>query len=117
MFEGMLEGLRETVTQTLALVEVGAIDGQIGLIMPGVGLDPAEFEETRTDPALMGTGMAGTGRDNVENFEPKQQPVRNEMNPDDPATWNKTPRNAPCPCGSGKKFKHCHGALNKAVAP
>jgi preprotein translocase subunit SecA len=28
----------------------------------------------------------------------------------DPATWGKTPRNAPCPCGSGKKFKHCHGA-------
>ena len=23
--------------------------------------------------------------------------------------WDKTPRNAPCPCGSGKKFKHCHG--------
>ena len=28
---------------------------------------------------------------------------------DDPATWRNTPRNAPCPCGSGKKFKHCHG--------
>ena len=24
--------------------------------------------------------------------------------------WEKTPRNAPCPCGSGKKFKQCHGA-------
>ena len=24
--------------------------------------------------------------------------------------WSKTPRNAPCPCGSGKKFKMCHGA-------
>ena len=23
--------------------------------------------------------------------------------------WDKTPRNAPCPCGSGKKFKQCHG--------
>ena len=23
--------------------------------------------------------------------------------------WDKTPRNAPCPCGSGKKFKLCHG--------
>ena len=28
----------------------------------------------------------------------------------DPATWGDTPRNAPCPCGSGKKYKHCHGA-------
>ncbi|MDZ4321274.1 MAG: SEC-C metal-binding domain-containing protein, partial [Phenylobacterium sp.] len=28
-----------------------------------------------------------------------------------PAGWEQTGRNAPCPCGSGKKFKHCHGAL------
>jgi type IV secretion system protein VirD4 len=27
----------------------------------------------------------------------------------DPATWVNTPRNAPCPCGSGQKYKHCHG--------
>ncbi|HSZ49956.1 MAG TPA: SEC-C metal-binding domain-containing protein, partial [Caulobacteraceae bacterium] len=27
------------------------------------------------------------------------------------APWAGTPRNAACPCGSGKKFKHCHGAL------
>jgi preprotein translocase subunit SecA len=28
-----------------------------------------------------------------------------------PAGWEQTGRNQPCPCGSGKKFKHCHGAL------
>ncbi len=28
-----------------------------------------------------------------------------------PDNWERTSRNAPCPCGSGKKFKHCHGAL------
>jgi len=32
-----------------------------------------------------------------------------EIDPTDPATWGKVPRNAQCPCGSGKKFKHCHG--------
>ena len=31
------------------------------------------------------------------------------VNPKDPATWGKVARNAPCPCGSGKKYKHCHG--------
>ena len=30
-------------------------------------------------------------------------------NPNDPATWGKVGRNEVCPCGSGKKFKHCHG--------
>jgi preprotein translocase subunit SecA len=34
---------------------------------------------------------------------PAQQPVVK-------SDWDKTPRNAPCPCGSGKKFKQCHGA-------
>ncbi len=32
------------------------------------------------------------------------------IDPNDPATWGKVRRNAPCPCGSGKKYKHCHGA-------
>jgi preprotein translocase subunit SecA len=33
-------------------------------------------------------------------------------NPADPSTWGKVQRNAPCPCGSGKKYKHCHGAYS-----
>ncbi|MDQ2801292.1 MAG: SEC-C metal-binding domain-containing protein, partial [Pseudomonadota bacterium] len=40
------------------------------------------------------------------------QPMRFEaFDANDPATWRATPRNAPCPCGSGKKYKHCHGRL------
>ena len=33
----------------------------------------------------------------------------------DPATWGKVSRNAPCPCGSGKKFKYCHGDVGMAA--
>ena len=33
------------------------------------------------------------------------------FDPEDPSTWGNPGRNAPCPCGSGKKFKHCHGRL------
>jgi preprotein translocase subunit SecA len=40
----------------------------------------------------------------------------NAVNPGDPSTWGKVSRNAPCPCGSGKKFKHCHGAIASAAA-
>ena len=38
--------------------------------------------------------------------------VAPNFNAEDPSTWGRTPRNAPCPCGSGKKFKHCHGQSN-----
>jgi preprotein translocase subunit SecA len=34
-----------------------------------------------------------------------------KVDPDDPSSWGKVGRNGPCPCGSGKKFKHCHGRL------
>ena len=34
-----------------------------------------------------------------------------ERDPNDPATWGKIGRNEACPCGSGKKYKHCHGQL------
>jgi preprotein translocase subunit SecA len=33
------------------------------------------------------------------------------IDPNNPATWTGIQRNAPCPCGSGKKYKHCHGAI------
>jgi len=32
-----------------------------------------------------------------------------ERKPNDPSTWGKVGRNEECPCGSGKKYKHCHG--------
>ncbi len=34
-----------------------------------------------------------------------------QRDPENPATWGKIGRNEACPCGSGKKFKHCHGSF------
>jgi preprotein translocase subunit SecA len=52
-------------------------------------------------PGLGGMGLSnGPARD-----------ARPPVKPDDPTTWGKVGRNETCPCGSGKKFKHCHGAL------
>jgi hypothetical protein len=49
------------------------------------------------------------GRDSVATLQrPRTNP---KVNPNDPSTWGKVSRNAPCPCGSGKKFKHCHGRV------
>jgi preprotein translocase subunit SecA len=35
--------------------------------------------------------------------------VAMQRKPNDPTSWGKVGRNEPCPCGSGKKYKHCHG--------
>jgi preprotein translocase subunit SecA len=61
------------------------------------------MRETRTDPALGDSEPIGVG-------SPVQtRTAARQIDPNNPATWGKVPRNAPCPCGSGKKYKHCHG--------
>jgi preprotein translocase subunit SecA len=85
LFQSMLVGLREQATSVLAHVEL-KVERPGDMAPP----QPRPMVESRQDPA------AG--------------PAANAA-PAAPAPWAGTPRNAPCPCGSGKKFKHCHGRL------
>ena len=70
---------------------------------------PPPMQESHPDPAM---AMAGADyeTDGDTQLQVTAGALRSDaVDPNDPATWRKTPRNAPCPCGSGKKFKHCHG--------
>ncbi len=106
-FENMLNTMSETITQTLSLVEINIEGREVSVPMEG----PQEMHETRQDPALMGTGKAPESLrpDNVQTLNPG--PQKRAFDNADPTTWGKVQRNATCPCGSGKKFKHCHGQL------
>ena len=53
-------------------------------------------------------GLAVNGEDGTQRITRLKDVT---VDPNDPSTWGKVQRNAPCPCGSGRKFKHCHGAL------
>ncbi|HOO82403.1 MAG TPA: preprotein translocase subunit SecA [Alphaproteobacteria bacterium] len=103
-FEQMLGAMNETITQTLCLVEIN-VEARPGDLMPG---QEQEMRETRQDPALMGTGQQAGGS-TEGNVRPMTQ--KRAFDKDDSTTWGKVQRNASCPCGSGKKFKHCHGQL------
>ncbi len=124
MFETMLSGLREQVTQLLTHVDLRLNEEDEAALRPL----PQEAHETREDPAFAGLAPAATPEavDNSEDFPPlpamsdeeilaaeaKLGTIRHaEFDGDDPTTWGRTGRNAPCPCGSGKKFKQCHGNL------
>lgn len=87
LFETLLLSLRESVTMQLAHIELSRE-------LPQMPEDPDESEmfESRPDPV--------TGEDTVGDAA---------GDPDDPSSWGKVGRNEACPCGSGKKFKHCHG--------
>ena len=89
LFQSMLSRFRETVTALLSYVE----------FQP----DPSTAAISRTGPAQSGT-TAISSKPN-----PKINP--SSRNPTDPTTWGKVGRNSPCPCDSGKKYKHCHGAV------
>ena len=53
-----------------------------------------------------------TGENEVEQAAPVSGMTAGRSTPTIPTTWGKVQRNAPCPCGSGRKYKHCHGALS-----
>jgi preprotein translocase subunit SecA len=98
MFENMLAQFRETVTTTLAHVEIQ--------VAPPPPPALAGAHEERLEPASAMAGNAALAA------LPRPSTSRGQRNPRDPSTWGKLGRNESCPCGSGKKFKHCHGKVS-----
>ena len=101
LFNAMLDDLKLRVTQALCGVEIGGA-GQAG------PTEPQQMEESHPDPAP--SLLDGTATVNTLPTRIMTNPARGgEIDPNDPETWRNMPRNSPCPCGSGKKYKHCHG--------
>jgi preprotein translocase subunit SecA len=115
LFEHMLARLREAVTGQLAHVELAQQDEVPPL--EGAELPPMEAHHanpvTGEDEFALETANAGggNGRGGARPAR-SRKPAAAAINPGDPATWGKVQRNALCPCGSGKKYKHCHGTYS-----
>ena len=119
LFEAMLDKLREATTGQLMHVEL--TPGETG---GGRFLEPHELPQMEAHHLDPSTGLdefsladaalaGGAALDDRPQFE-RREPVKSRsgggaVDPSDPATWGRVSRNAPCPCGSGKKYKHCHG--------
>jgi preprotein translocase subunit SecA len=69
--------------------------------------DPALATQLSDDPAFDPADPDGGGVATL----PRPRAAKAAVDPNNPSTWGKVARNAPCPCGSGKKFKHCHGRV------
>ncbi|MFC3675895.1 preprotein translocase subunit SecA [Ferrovibrio xuzhouensis] len=103
LFQQMLVRLREQITAILARVEIRAEEPPAELFArPSVPMHESRGEDIEAD----------SDSDAAQGLLPAR-PVHGGRNaavdPNDASTWKNTPRNAPCPCGSGKKYKHCHG--------
>ncbi len=99
LFNAMLDELKERVTGMLARVELGAAEPAPAEARPM----QVPYQENYGEIAA---AAPYADADVLELDRPKPAAA---VDPADPATWRSTPRNAPCPCGSGKKYKHCHG--------
>ncbi|MBA5778705.1 preprotein translocase subunit SecA [Stappia sp. F7233] len=100
LFEAMLANLRQATTAQLMRLELvrepaPAMPTEADLpAMEAMHANPSTGENEFTQPQFLAEAVGAGERD-----------------PERPETWGKVGRNETCPCGSGKKFKHCHGAL------
>jgi preprotein translocase subunit SecA len=99
LFEKLLVDLRQNLTRWLLTVQIE--------MAPPEAQSPQNLTEVHLDP-LTGENAALAGQlpDGLSPEQRQALPVSSL-----PENWEQTSRNAACPCGSGKKFKHCHGAL------
>jgi preprotein translocase subunit SecA len=95
LFERMLLDLRTTVTRMLLRLQIGQADE-----VAQRPLQPPKTFEIHQNPVTGENEM-------VQRDAPALAPDGFDRH--NPSTWGKVSRNAPCPCGSGKKFKYCHG--------
>jgi preprotein translocase subunit SecA len=96
LFESLLENLREDVTQKLSQIRPMSQEEQEAM-MRQILESQARMRQPALEPAAAEAAPAG---EPLAGFDEA-----------DPATWGNPGRNDACPCGSGKKFKHCHGRL------
>ncbi len=99
LFEAMLGQLRQIVTAQLQRVE---------LVMD----QPPEMPSDEDLPEMhVSHGDDALGDETTTAISIGARAAAEDRDPNDPSTWGKVGRNELCPCGSGKKYKHCHGAL------
>ncbi|WP_174274185.1 preprotein translocase subunit SecA [Sphingomonas bacterium] len=111
LFERMLSDIREDVTRSLSQIRFQTAPSDLPTQLPPM----PDFITTHIDP-LTGLDDSADRDGGTAGFVTTRLPPLSIAQPDfpvdlgDPSTWEaKVSRNAPCPCGSGRKYKHCHG--------
>ncbi|MFN3526418.1 MAG: SEC-C metal-binding domain-containing protein, partial [Paracoccus sp. (in: a-proteobacteria)] len=102
LFELLLDGLRFDVTQRLAQIRPLTDAEREDMLRQF-----AEQQRAAQDKLTMAHGADSQPAAGGE----APAPLVQGFDENDPSTWGNPSRNDPCPCGSGKKFKHCHGAI------
>ncbi|KAA8608599.1 preprotein translocase subunit SecA [Salipiger aestuarii] len=115
LFESMLESLRERVTEQLSRIRPMTQDEQQAMAQQLAQQQAALRRQTDAAtlgaPATPAQTAAVSPEPGAGSSDAATTPLVQGFDETDPTTWGAPSRNDPCPCGSGKKFKHCHGRL------
>ncbi|MEM9393952.1 MAG: preprotein translocase subunit SecA [Pseudomonadota bacterium] len=104
LFGGLLDGLREEVSEKLAQIRPLTEEEQRAM------LEQMAAQQAAAAKAADAAASVAEGATAPDVTEPDvKEPLVEGFKEDDPSTWGNPGRNDACPCGSGKKFKHCHG--------
>ena len=132
LFDKMLDQLRDTTTSVMCHLDLeirdpdelaprdertGVVEGRPDPAMAGADPFAGSEPDSRHPAAAFAQGSAPRNAalagavDEVPPGWTFYEPLGRHLDPEIPETWGKVPRNAACPCGAGKKFKHCHGRV------
>ena len=107
LFQDLLEGLRRDFTRMLMHVQVRpaeeAIEERRDIQTTETHVNPSTGENEMAARHERGTSAG------MSSMSARKRAAT--IDPDNPETWGRVARNAPCPCGSGKKYKACHGKI------
>jgi preprotein translocase subunit SecA len=110
LFNLMLNEIREQVTKTLMHNEARLPSLEELMARRAAALQELQQSQPEPEDAIPLNNIARPAFGATNQHSETQTPIRHVFDENDPSTWGDTPRNSPCPCGSGKKYKHCHGA-------
>ena len=107
MFSALLDALKEKVTIVVCRTIIRS-NAEESMQRAEQRQQNVKMEAVHEQPQSL-VGSNAPAADAPE----KPEPIRNAaFNKNDPSTWGRVSRNDPCPCGSGKKYKHCHGRID-----
>ncbi|MFM7898906.1 MAG: SEC-C metal-binding domain-containing protein, partial [Actinomycetota bacterium] len=110
MFGALMKGIAQDFVKYVMRVQVIRNDGEAQRAQSVQNMQTSDATNAgpsasaaRAVRAVVPGAPGGVGGDAA--------PARQGTVVNDASDWSKTPRNAPCPCGSGKKYKQCHGKV------
>jgi preprotein translocase subunit SecA len=109
MFGSMMKGIAQDFVRYVMHVQVVRQEAPAPQVQ---NVQQTSSESTAASTGFAAAASAGPVDGDDSTPAPTPAPAATKQRTVVNDAWAKTPRNAPCPCGSGKKFKLCHGAAN-----